>query len=135
MEPVGNVNNLALQDGSVLRGARSFEIVELVSNDPSYTEAFSLEYVRIAVKGHSVPHVNIYNHFLYVIEGEGEISIEGRKWPVTSGSYAKVKAGARHSLLNLGEREMILLAIYDPPRTGVVPRNEIASVERGDSVQ
>lgn len=116
MEPVGNVEDLPWEDGSVLRGAREFQIMELVANDPTYTKAFSLEYVRISKSGHSVTHVNSCSHFLYVLDGVGEITIEDRTWPLRAGSYARVKGGKRHSLRNQGGCDMYVLAIYDPPR-------------------
>ena len=33
-----------------------------------------------------------------------------------SGSYAKVKAGEKHSVRNLGDGDMLILTVYDPPR-------------------
>jgi mannose-6-phosphate isomerase-like protein (cupin superfamily) len=57
-----------------------------------------------------------YNHLLYFVEGSGEITIGERTWPLSPGSYAKVKAGEHHSLRNLGDAEMLIVTVYDPPR-------------------
>ena len=57
-----------------------------------------------------------YNHLLFFVEGSGEVTIGKRTWPLSPGSYAKVKAGEKHSLRNLGDTEMLILTVYDPPR-------------------
>lgn len=65
---------------------------------------------------HSLTHVADYNHLLFFVEGSGEITVGKRTWPLSPGSYAKVKAGEQHSLRNLGDIEMLILTVYDPPR-------------------
>ena len=37
-------------------------------------------------------------------------------WSVREGTVALVKAGEQHALRNAGSGEMLILAIYDPPR-------------------
>jgi quercetin dioxygenase-like cupin family protein len=44
------------------------------------------------------------------------LSIGDETWPLRPGSYAKVMAGNEHSLRNLGDTEMLVLTVYDPPR-------------------
>ena len=66
---------------------------------------------------HSVPHIERWNHLLYVLDGTGEITIDGDTVPVRTGTVCQVRAGEKHSLQNLGDGAMLLLAIYDPPRT------------------
>jgi quercetin dioxygenase-like cupin family protein len=116
MELVNNVHDRRWHDETDLVGARGFEIMPIVCNEPSYTEAYSLEYVRLGPNDHSVPHVEPWNHLLYFLEGSGEFTIGEQVFPVRSGSYAKVKSGVRHSLRNTGGTDMLILAVYDPPR-------------------
>jgi mannose-6-phosphate isomerase-like protein (cupin superfamily) len=52
----------------------------------------------------------------FFVEGSGEITIGKGTWPLSPGSYAKVQAGEKHSLRNLGDTEMLILTVYDPPR-------------------
>jgi mannose-6-phosphate isomerase-like protein (cupin superfamily) len=103
-------------DETQLPGARGFERIDIVADDPAYTSAFSCECVRLGPGDHSVPHVERWNHLLWFLEGTGDITIEGQTWAVRPGSYAKVKAGTRHSLRNLGTTDLLVLAVYDPPR-------------------
>lgn len=116
MELVGNVHDRGWRDETQLAGARGFEVMNIVGNEPEYTAAYSCEYVRLGPTDHSVPHVERWNHLLWIVEGTGEITIEDTTWPVRPGSYAKVKAGMKHSLRNLGGTDMLVIAIYDPPR-------------------
>ncbi len=45
------------------------------------------------------------------------MDIEGEASPLAPGSVCLVKAGEKHSLRNLGQDDMVILAVYDPPRT------------------
>jgi DNA-binding CsgD family transcriptional regulator len=47
---------------------------------------------------HSLTHVEKYNHLLFFVAGNGEITTGERTWPLSPESYAKVKAGEEHSL-------------------------------------
>jgi quercetin dioxygenase-like cupin family protein len=115
MEPVDNVHDRHWVDEDA-PGARGYEYIEIVADDSDYTSAFSCELVRLGPGDHSLTHAEPYNHLLFFVEGSGEITIGERTWPLSSGSYAKVKAGEKHSLRNLGNTEMLILTVYDPPR-------------------
>ena len=115
MEPVSNVHERRWVDES-LSGARGYESMEIVANEPEYTSAFSCEYVRLRPGADSVTHVEEYNHLLSFVEGSGEITIGEKTWDLGPGSYAKVKAGEQHSLRNLSDGDMLILTVYDPPR-------------------
>ncbi|WP_051235790.1 cupin domain-containing protein [Ottowia thiooxydans] len=117
MDLVHNVNDHTWRDETELPGARGFEFIKIVGDDPSYTSAFSCEYVRLGPDDHSVVHIEKWNHLLWFVEGTGELMIDGQTWQVSPGSYAKVKAGMKHSLRNLGGTDMKIIAVYDPPRT------------------
>ncbi len=116
LERVGNVNDRSWNDESDLAGARGYEFMRIVSNDPDYTSAFSLEVTRLGPDDHSVPHVEPWNHLLYFLSGSGEVTIKDDTFPIRPGSYAKIKAGEKHSLRNLGGTDMLVLTLYDPPR-------------------
>lgn len=116
MVKVMNINDAQWKELTDLAGARGYEYIALVADDPAYTSAYSCEMVRLGPADHSVPHVEPWNHLLYFIEGTGELTIGDRTWQVAPGTSAKVKAGERHSLRNHGPGNMLVLAVYDPPR-------------------
>jgi quercetin dioxygenase-like cupin family protein len=115
MELVNNINERRWVDEN-LEGARGYESMEIVAGEPEYTSAYSCEYVRVPPGAHSVTHVEDYNHLVFFVEGSGEITIGEETWPLSPGSYAKVKAGSEHSVRNLGDDDMLILTVYDPPR-------------------
>jgi len=113
--PVFNVDEVEWRDLTGLSGARGYEFVPIV-DDPAYTRAYSCELVRLGPADHSVPHVEPWNHLLYFVQGAGELSIGRETWQVRPGTAARVKAGQPHSLRNAGPGDMLVLAVYDPPR-------------------
>lgn len=115
MRKVFSVHDLPWENLRDLAGARGYEYKTLT--DETYTQAFNSELVRLEPGDHSVPHVEPWNHVLYFLRGTGDVTIEGETSPVAEGTVCLVRAGERHALRNLGTDDMIVLAIYDPPRT------------------
>jgi quercetin dioxygenase-like cupin family protein len=115
MEKVFSVDTLPWQELRGLPGARGFEFKLLT--DGTYTTAYSCELVRLGPRDHSVPHVEPWNHLLYFLNGNGDITINGNVAPVQTGTVCQVRAGENHSLRNLGDGDMLVLTIYDPPRS------------------
>ena len=89
--------------------------MEIVANEPEYTNPFSCECAS-GPGADSVTHVGEYNHPACLVEGSGEITIAEKTWDLCPGSNAKVKAGQHHSLRNLSDGDMLILMVYDPPR-------------------
>lgn len=114
MESVFSVDDIPWADLKGLPGARGFEFKALTDN--SYTQAYSCELVRLEPGDHSVPHIEPWSHLLYILSGTGDISIDGSTSPVRIGTVCQVRAGKKHSLRNLGDDDLLILAIYDPPR-------------------
>jgi len=115
MEKVFSLNEIPWKDVRDLPGARGFEFKPLT--DAAYTQAYSCELVRLEPGDHSVPHVEPWNHLLYFLSGTGDITINGHTSPIHGGSVCQVRAAEKHSLRNLGSSDMLVLTIYDPPRT------------------
>jgi mannose-6-phosphate isomerase-like protein (cupin superfamily) len=115
MEYVDNVHDRRWIDDDT-PGARGYRYIEIVADDSEYTSAFSCELIRLGPGDQSLTHVEPCNHLLFFVEGSGEITTGERTWPLSPGSYAKVKAGEEHSLRNLGDSEMLIVTVYDPPR-------------------
>jgi mannose-6-phosphate isomerase-like protein (cupin superfamily) len=115
MQKVFSIDDMSWKDVRGLPGARGFEFKALT--DSAYTSAYSCELVRLEPGDHSVPHIEPWNHLLYFLSGTGHIEIDGTRTPIRSGSVCQVRAGERHSLRNLGSDDMLVITIYDPPRT------------------
>ena len=113
-ERVFSVEDMPWADLKGLPGARGFEFKAL-TND-AYTKAYSCELVRLEPGDHSVPHIEPWSHLLYILSGTGDITIDGSAAPIRVGTVCQVRAGEKHSLRNLGDDNLLILAIYDPPR-------------------
>ena len=100
-----------------LPGARGFEYKAL--SDSDYSDVFNAELVRLEPGDHSVPHIEPWSHLLYFLSGSGDVTVNGETQPVATGTVCQIRAGQKHSLRNLGEGDMIVLTIYDPPRKRV----------------
>jgi quercetin dioxygenase-like cupin family protein len=114
MKLVFTTDDTPWADVSGLPGARGFEFKRLVGAD--YTEAYSMELIRLEPGDHSVPHVEPHSHSFYFLEGTGSVTIDGTESRVGPGTVCLIKAGMRHALKNDGATDMVLLTIYDPPR-------------------
>ena len=71
------------------------------------------------------------DQFFRIEEGEGEIRIDGVANRVADDFAVIVPAGARHNVINTGDRPLKLYTLYAPPehRDGVVHRDK-AQAER-----
>lgn len=63
-----------------------------------------------------------HDQFFRVEKGKGEVVIDGRVHHIEDDDAVIVPAGARHNVINTGEKPMKLYTIYGPPdhREGVV---------------
>jgi mannose-6-phosphate isomerase-like protein (cupin superfamily) len=55
------------------------------------------------------------DQWLYVIDGDGEAVVEGRRVPLSTGSLLLVERGERHAVKNTGSRPLQTLNLYAPP--------------------
>lgn len=55
------------------------------------------------------------DQFFRIEDGEGEISIDGKRTKVNGDDAIMVPSGARHNLINTGKKPMRLYTIYGPP--------------------
>jgi mannose-6-phosphate isomerase-like protein (cupin superfamily) len=58
----------------------------------------------------------------YVVDGKGEIKIDGKLYPFEEHAVMFVPAGARHDIVNSGNDELKLFAMFTSP---VHPENEL----------
>jgi len=58
----------------------------------------------------------------YVVEGKGEIKLDGKPFPFPEHAAMVVPAGVRHDVINTGKEDLKLFALYTSP---VHPENEL----------
>ena len=58
----------------------------------------------------------------YVVEGKGEIKLDGKAFPFEEHATMLVPAGTRHDVINTGKEELKLFAFFTTP---LYPQNEL----------
>ncbi len=56
-------------------------------------------------------HIDPYTHIFYLLEGEGEASVEGQTIPLKKGTALTVAAGKRHGYKNSGPGDLLLITL------------------------
>lgn len=56
--------------------------------------------------GHLCAHRHTQAEIYYIVEGDGEVTIDGVKSPVTKGSVVFIPSDAEHAVVNTGPREL-----------------------------
>jgi len=51
-------------------------------------------------------------HLMYVLEGEGEYSIDGSTYRIRPGSTVIIPPGASHAMRNTGKSELVMFAVH-----------------------
>ena len=67
-----------------------------------------------------------HDQFFRIESGSGEVLIDGVRTPIKDDDAVIVPAGARHNVVNTGDRPLTLYTLYGPPehRDGVVHRTK-----------
>ena len=58
----------------------------------------------------------------YVVDGEGEIKLNGKSYPFSEHEVMMVPAGTRHDIINTGKDDLKLFALFTTP---LYPENEM----------
>jgi mannose-6-phosphate isomerase-like protein (cupin superfamily) len=56
-----------------------------------------------------------HDQFFRIEKGKGEVWIDGKRTKIKSGAAILVPAGARHNVINTGDKPMKLYTLYGPP--------------------
>ena len=56
------------------------------------------------------------DQFFRIEKGKGEVSIDGHRTKIRSGDGVLVPSGARHNIVNTGDKQLRLYSLYGPPQ-------------------
>ncbi|MBI5968896.1 MAG: cupin domain-containing protein [Deltaproteobacteria bacterium] len=56
-------------------------------------------------------HIDPYAHIFFILEGEGEASVEGQTLSLKKGAALTVAAGKKHGYRNAGKADLILITL------------------------
>jgi mannose-6-phosphate isomerase-like protein (cupin superfamily) len=81
-----------------------------------YTDAFSVDLVKVAVGGFSPYHIDPDNHAFYIVDGLAGMTIADLEYQAKNGEIVRIPKGVVHSIRNEGDVPLVMLVFYDPPR-------------------
>jgi len=82
----------------------------LVSPEEGW-EDHVMRVVELGIDGYSPKHAHPWQHINYVLEGQGELEIDGVVTPILPGSYAYVPGNALHQFRNTGQKTFKFICI------------------------
>lgn len=97
---VGNINNVVSKEISHPEAFNAAMKV-LVSPKEGW-DGYVMRVVEVSKEGFTPKHSHPWPHINYMIEGSGELMIDGKINSVESGAFAFVPAGSLHQFRNTG---------------------------------
>ena len=92
-------------------GGKTKGIFRKSLSSASFPSGFKASLTLAKPGGEFPEHTDPYTHIFYIIEGEGEASVEGRRIPLRKGTALTVLAGKKHGYRNAGERDLLLITL------------------------
>lgn len=111
-EPGGGpaVVDLAAADQGTATAGRHF----LLGATPAVGCNSATQFVGLIPPGRAPDHFHRYDEVIYVLEGEGELSIGGDRVPLRPGSCVHLPRTLVHCLANTGSSELRVLGVFRP---------------------
>ncbi|SHI60415.1 cupin domain-containing protein [Lutispora thermophila] len=77
-------------------------------------DRISTHIVRIEKEGEIVPHTHKVLEVFYLMKGQGSALVNGERVDVKAGDCIIAHPGEEHGLINTGEEEILLYAVFSP---------------------
>jgi len=91
-------------------------IYELVGKSAGEGPNHSLAYIRIPAGKSSSPHYHqVSQETYYILEGEGQMRVDEAEFVIGPGQMCHIDAEEIHQISNLGEIDLVFLAVCVPP--------------------
>ncbi len=106
------VKHLNELKGNAVTHPQAFNAIMKVLVSPKEGwEGYVMRVVEVGENGFTPKHSHPWPHINYVIEGEGEIFIDGVSHPVSQGSYAFIENNLLHQFVNKGTSTLKFICI------------------------
>lgn len=108
VRPLAASQPFVTKDGSTIR--------ELLGLGPGGTAGLSLAEATLAPGQATQRHYHAASEEVYfVLEGAGEVEVDGNSGPVRPGDAVPIPAGSRHTMANAGDGPLRFLCACAPP--------------------
>lgn len=111
---VGNINDLIAKEINA-NEAKNAKMKVLVSAEQGW-EDYVMRVIEVDAEGYTPKHSHPWPHINYIIEGNGELMIEGKFNSIGAGSYAYVPENHLHQFKNVGTKPFKFICIV--PKEG-----------------
>lgn len=78
---------------------------------------FRIHITRFQPGAGAAPHTHEWEHAMYIMSGTGKAVIESQEAVLEKGMLAFVPNGAMHSIVNIGQDELVVWGVSGPPKT------------------
>ncbi len=92
-------------------GGKTREIYRKPLSRQSFPSNFKASLTLARPGGEFPEHSDAYMHIFYILEGEGEASVDGQRVPWRKGAALTVPAGMRHAYRNTGKTDLLLITL------------------------
>lgn len=108
---------------SVIRNQKDVEPVKNPKHIEVYGQLLSSEkengrlsahLTTIKPGGEIVPHIHDVLEFIYVIQGEGSVLVNGERKKAEAGTALAANIGSEHGFKNTGDSDLVLLCVFSP---------------------
>jgi quercetin dioxygenase-like cupin family protein len=92
-------------------GGKTREIYRKSLSKQPFPSNFKANLTLAKPGGEFPDHVDPYTHIFYILEGQGEASVEGEWTSWRKGTSLTVPAGKKHGYRNTGKTDLLLITI------------------------
>ena len=85
-----------------VEGAKDVKVRWLIAKKDQ-AENFAMRLFEVSPGGHTPYHTHDWEHEVFVVEGEGEVQIDGQTYPVKKDTVVFVEPNQKHCFKNTGE--------------------------------
>ncbi|MBK5239646.1 cupin domain-containing protein [Clostridium sp.] len=87
----------------------------LVSSETGWDD-YVMRVFQVSENGYSGRHSHDYPHIVYTLEGTGTLFLDGKDYPIESGSFTFIPPNKEHQLSNKGKDDLKFICIV--PKRG-----------------
>jgi quercetin dioxygenase-like cupin family protein len=113
-DPVPSSGHAVLDLDAAERGTATAGRQFVLGATPEVGCASVTQFVGLIPPGRAPDHYHRYDEVIYVLEGEGELLIDGDSAPVRPGTCIHLPRTLVHCLANTGDRELRVLGVFRP---------------------
>jgi mannose-6-phosphate isomerase-like protein (cupin superfamily) len=92
------------------------EIANGITGKTMLDSATKMVYTRVEPGGGFAPHVDAYDHLMYIVSGSGIAVAGGVDYQLEPGLMLEIEAGEEHCYRNTGSDVMELISLNIPAR-------------------